>query len=168
MAKMGFDYGLEKTGLCLMRKFRWLFKIREVCAESGTNCLPPLKSARPSLSFKELQAEHLNETLYFPGKPEWKPITLSLYDLKKNEHPVFKWLKKFYDPKEGKIKTPTDNEFMVTATLELYDGCGEVMEKWTYENCWPQAVEFGDLDMGSSEIVTCDITLRYARAYIEQ
>lgn len=166
MAKMGFDFGLEKSSLCLKRKFRWLFKIDDVSA-SGTNSLPPLKSARPSLSFKETQVEHLNETIYYPSKPEWKPITLSLYDLRKNEHPVFKWLKKMYDPQKGSIKPPMDSQIMVTASLEMLDGCGETVEKWKFENCWPNAIEFGDLDMGSSEIVTCDLTLRYARAYIE-
>jgi len=166
MAKMGFDFGLEKSDLCLSRKFRWLFKIPQISAQ-GTNSLPPVKSARPSLTFKETQVEHLNETIYYPSKPEWKPITLSLYDVKKSEHPIYNWLKRMYDPKEGKIKTPTDSEFMLTATLEMYDGCGQVMETWIYQECWPNAIEFGDLDMGSSEIVTCDLTLRYARAYLE-
>jgi hypothetical protein len=165
---MGFDFGLEKNDACIKQKFRWLFKIPSVSA-SGTNALPPTKSARPSLTFKETQVEHLNETIYFPSKPDWKPITLSLYDLKKNNHPVFGWLKKFYDPNGPKsIRTPTENNFIVNATLELYDSCGTTIERWILENVWPNSIEFGDLDMSSSEIITCDLVLRYSRAYIEE
>lgn len=162
---MGLDFGLENSSTCYFQKNRWLFKINEVSATS-INSLPPLKSARPSLSYRELQVEHLNETIYYPGKPEVKPVNLVLYDLKKNKHPVFAWLKKFYNPCDGSIYTPLDNNFIMNPTLELYDGCGTLIEMWTFENAWPQSVDFGELDMASGDILTCDISLRYARAYI--
>lgn len=166
MANMGLDYGLEKPNSCIKRKFRWLLKIPDISA-SGIKSLPPMKSARPNISFKEIQAEHLNETIYFPSKPEWKPITLTLFDLKKNQHPVINWLNKLYNACTGKMQTPIDNDFIQYAILEMYDGSGAIMETWIYEDVWPQAIDFEDLDMSSSEIVTCSITLRYARAYLE-
>jgi hypothetical protein len=49
--------------------------------------------------------------------------------------------------------------------LTLYDGCGEMIEGWVLENVWCQNAEFGELDMQSSEVVTCEVTLRYDRAY---
>lgn len=164
---MGFDFGLDDPDTCFKRKFRWLLIIPEVSAE-GINTLPPLRSARPSLSFKEMEAQHTTETIYFPGKPDWKPITLSLYDIKKPVHPVMKWIKELYDPQEGTYKYSCDGFKKSRATLELYDGCGKVIETWIYENVWPQNAEFGELDMQSSEYLTCDLTLRYDRAYIEE
>jgi hypothetical protein len=151
--RMGWDFGLEKSGLCFKRKFRWLLKIPGVSAE-GVNTLPPMKSARPSLSFKEVEVRHLNEDIYFPGRPEWKPISLSLYDIKKQENKIFQWLQLVYDSCQG--------------TLELYDGCGNVLETWVYENAWPNAIEWGELDMANNEITTIDLTLRYDRAFIEE
>jgi len=162
---MGFNYGLESSAVCIKRKFRWLLRIEGISA-AGISSLPPSKSARPSISFKEIQVEHLNETIYFPGKPDWKPITLSLYDLKKSNHPVFAWLQRIYNPQSGQMVPSTDNNFILNADLELYDGCGNILEGWRYENVWPQSVDFGELDMGSNEIITCDLTLRYARAYV--
>lgn len=167
MARMSFDFGLDKSSTCFKRRFRWLLKIPEISA-SGINSLPPLKSSRPDIGFKEIAVEHLNETIYLPGKPDWKPITLSLYDLKKNSHPVFNWLQRLYDPCSGEMKTPADNGFFVTPTLELYNGCGDVMETWTFEGAWPNQIQFGELEMSNSEFLTCDLTIRYSRAYINE
>ena len=161
---MGFDFGLEKDSVCMKRKFRWLFMIPEISAD-GANSLPPDKGARPSLSFKEIETQHLNEIIYYPGKPDWKPINLTLFDIKKNgnENPVFKWIKNQYDPSSGDWAAGT---FKVgEATLNLYDGCGNVIEKWTFENVWPNNIEWGELDMSDSQYVTVDLTLRYDRAY---
>lgn len=163
---MGFDFGLNTE--CLKRKFRWLFKIPSVSAE-GVNTLPPDKGARPSLSFKEVEAQHLNEIIYYPGKPEWKPINLTLYDLKKNQNPVIDWLSEQYNTKSGRwsIGYGGGGEFKKNAVLEMYDGCGEILEQWKFENVWPNNIEWGELDMSDSSYVTIDLTLRYDRAYIE-
>jgi hypothetical protein len=169
MVTMGLNFGLESSSVCIKQKFRWQLKIDGISA-TGVQTLPPLKSNRPSISFKEIAVEHLNETIYFPGKPDWKPITLSLYDLKKNTHPIFTWLQKLYDPsvseEVSQYKPPVGTGFILNAALEMYNGCGDIMEQWVYENIWPQTIDFGELDMGNHEVVTCDLTLRYARAYI--
>ena len=170
--KMGWgdSFGLANANTCFKRKNRWLFKIPDVSAE-GIDALPPLKSGRPELSFKELQMEHLVETVYFPGKPEWKPINLTLYDLKKNENPILKWISDLYDVPG----TYSDNKFSAykfsvgfkkpNAQIELYDGTGEVIETWLMQAIWPTTIAWGDLDMGSSDVVTVDLTLRYDRAW---
>lgn len=163
---MGFNFGLERDDSCLKRKFRWLLSIPEISADDPIKTLPPLKSARPNISFKEVEVQHINESIFFPVKPEWKPINLVLYDLKKNQNPIFDWLKKIYDPEKGKWGPSINTGFKKRATLKLYDGCGELIESWIYDNVWPQAVEFGDLDMGNSEIVMIDVTLRFDRAYV--
>ena len=163
---MGLDYGLESTSTCMKRKFRWLFKIPEVSATGAVNALPPEKGARPQVSFKEIAAEHLNETIVMPGKPEWKSINLTLYDLKKNKHPVFEWVQKLYDPCSGSYYPFMHNNFKVTGKLELYNGCGDVIEEWEYRNIWPQAVDWGELNMAESGYLVCNLTLRFDRAYI--
>lgn len=167
---MGFDFGLASPEACFKRKNRWIFYIDGIIADesaSGINSLPPSKAARPSLQFKEIEAQHLNETVYYPGKPEWKPITITLYDLQKNNHPIFEWLSEIYIPDDIDLSIfPSSSGFKREASLRLYDGCGGIIEKWIFENAWPQNIEFGELDMSESGVVTCDLTLRYDRAYI--
>jgi phage tail-like protein len=166
MANMGINWYTKDT--ILKRKFRWVFSIIDVTnvdsAKGSANALPPLKSNRPILEFREMEVQHLNEIVYFPAKPDWKPITLTLYDLKTNENPVFKWLKTIYDPSNGTWSV--DASLKKNATLKMLDGCGNEVEAWTLENAWPQAINFGELDMGSSDVVLVEITLRYDRAFI--
>lgn len=165
---MGFQFGLEKASLSHMRKFRWLLKIPDVSAQ-GTDALPPSKSARPSLSFKEMEAQHLNETIFFPAKPEWKPINLTLYDIKNGSSPVFKWLNHIYKVSNSAATwAPSCEGFKRQMVLEMYDGCGCIQEKWIYENAYPTTIDFGDLDMASSEVCMIDMTIRYDRAYIDE
>lgn len=166
--RMGFDFGLEKQNLTFKTRNRWLFKIPNVSAHEGVFCLPPAKAGRPGLSFKELDVQHLSETVYLPGKPEWKTINLVLYDIASNgrPNPVYEWLKDFYDPETGFLGVSDDFKENNNVYLELYNGCGEILESWNFESVWPQNIEFGDLDMDISDILTCDLTLRYDRAYL--
>lgn len=164
---MGFDFGLHKDSTKFKRKFRWLFKIDSVSADDrSVSSLPPSKGARPSVSFKEIEVQHLNETIFLPGKPEWKTINLTLFDIANNgKNPVFDWLKKIYDPESGSFISSTSLK-KPNATLELYDGCGQILEEWKFESIWPQTIEFGELDMDNTDVITCDITLRYDRSYL--
>lgn len=175
---MGFDFGLSDLTTTFMLRNRWVMQIANVCGEIGV--LPPFKSARPSFSFKEMEVKHLTESVFYPIRPEWKPIKLVLYDIKNpniSPNPIFSWLKSVYDPSQMKNNwtapgdasfgtgTSEDMAFMKYATLTMYSGCGDAVEEIIYEDCWPKEIEWGELDMGSTEVVTVDVTLRYARAY---
>jgi len=171
---MGLGRGLENPSSIPKQKHRWLFFLTDVSAD-GIDVLPPVKAARPSISFKENEVQHLNEIIYYPGKPEWKTITLQLYDIcsdnsEPGEHPVMTWLKLLFDPQSGSynfiIGDGSGSNFKLDASIELYDGCGNCLEKWMLDNCWPQACDFQDLDMGVSEVVLAEMTIRYDRAYI--
>ena len=170
---MGMDFGLPMpngTSKACKRKFRWLFNIEDVSGgEGSTKALPPQRSERPGLTFREMTIQHLNETIYYPAKPDWKPVQLVLYDVMSptGAHPVFDWIKEVYDPfADSEWRPVSAGNFLKTAILNLYDGTGETVETWIWENAWPQQAEFSELDMGNHEIVVCQVTLRYARAYV--
>ena len=188
MSDMGFGLsnGSAINSFIFKRKYRWTFSIVDVVNFDGfvpsLNTLAPAKSARPSLSFREMEAQHLNETIYYPSKPEWKPINLTLYDYSDGttnwKHPVFEWIRRFYDPsiETGSMKlsndiTATPKPVKTTAILNLLSGgtpndADCILERWVFENAYPQNIEFEDLDMGSSDLVYVNLTLRYDRAYI--
>ncbi len=174
---MGIDMGmhplLAKGGD--KRKFRWLFSIQPYVG-AEVSMLPPSKSARPNVSFKEYQAEHMHETIYFPGKVEWQNVELSLYDIKCTDSPIYDWMKLIYDPDPAANNNkgfygpslavdPGGIQYKTTAAVTLYNGCGVALEQWIYQNAFPAKIDWGDLDMTSNELTTVDLTLRFDRAY---
>lgn len=163
----GIDMGLGKLNLpdtCFKRKYRFTMKLDE---EDLSNMLPPSKSARPTITFKEMEAQHLNETIYFPGKPDWKPITVTLYDIQHNvENRVWQQLLKLYNPDVGTYNPSCDGFKFNEMKILMLDGCGNVIETWVFENPWFQEVNWTELDMGVSDIMYVDITVRYDRAYV--
>jgi hypothetical protein len=164
MALMSLQFG----GKLCKKTFRWEFVIPDVCGNDPVaNILPPEKSARPTLSFKEANVNHLIEDVYYPVKPDWKPITVVMYDITTPTHPVFEWIKKLYNPAVGSLVEPNSNGFIKECQLRMLNGCGDILESWIYEDCWPQSINFNTLDMGQTAVMYVEVTLRYARAYID-
>lgn len=163
----GRDMGLghlNTPNTCFKRKFRYYVRLDE---EDLGDILPPSKAARPSISFKEMEAQHLNETIYFPGKPDWKPITITLHDIQKGtESKVWQQLLELYDPDAGTYEPSCDGFKFREMKISMLDGCGETIETWVYENPYFQDINWNELDMGVSDIMYVDITVRYDRAYV--
>ena len=163
------------------RKFRWTFSIDSIIDDydNGVDVLPPQKGGRPQLTWKEIEAQHAVENVYFPGKPDWKPLQLTLYDycFRSGNHPVFQWIREVYDLNAGggmqfrpivsggASRAGGADSFKRQGNLSILSGCGDVIERWRLENCWPLTTDWGELDMGNSEVVTCQVTLRFDRAY---
>ena len=42
---------------------------------------------------------------------------------------------------------------------------GDILEQWIYENVYPSEINWGELDMDSSDVVVVEMTLRFDRAY---
>lgn len=164
--------GIPFNGVTFKKKNRWEFSVIDLIdMENFTSpVLPPNTAARPSLTFKEIQIEHLVETISIPGKPEWGVLDVSLYDIQCKENPLFKWLKRLYDPFAGKYNTLVGRSYKTsykisTAQLRMLNGCGEVLEIWVYEGLWVQKIDWGQLEMSSGDIVMVDISFKYDRAY---
>ena len=51
--------------------------------------------------------------------------------------------------------------YSAESLLTLFDGCGTELERWYLNQCWPQAVNFGDLDYSNNEEATIEVTIRY-------
>lgn len=170
--------GMWNSDLVFKRNFRWLFSLDNIIRvpEGSTlDAKPPSKAQRPNLSFKEIPLEHQSETVYMPGKSEWKPVSLTLYDTgginigrgncRLSDNSIYKWIREFYWPEQAKYGFAAQG-LKKTAFLTMYDGGGNWLEQWRFENAWPQDINFGELDYQDSGISTIDLALRYDRAYI--
>lgn len=173
--------GLAKT--IFKRKFRWMLEIPGIVGD-GIDMYPPTTAARPKLTFNDFQANHLVETITIPGRPVWNPITVTVYDIGgeigSTKHPIYDWILSLYGEAPNFSYYPSGRQRsagqagvggskfkLPQAFITMYDGCGQELERWTLENVWPSEVDFGELDMGSSDVSTITMTLKYDRAFLE-
>jgi hypothetical protein len=147
------------------RKFRWTFEVRR---QGGGGDVPASfvkMAARPNISIEETEINFLNGKTYIPGKGTWETITVTYYDIAGSDNiPLWSWLADVYnfmDPLQLG-QNSRRNCYAGTAICSMYDGCGNALERWTLGDCWPQAVNFGELDYASSEEATVEVTVRYA------
>lgn len=165
--------GTTFPDLNLNKKFQWFFSINNITdsVTSASQPLPCIKASRPKLNFREMQAEHLNETITYPSKPEWQSIQISLYQriIGTFENPIFTWLKLQYDPSPTGCSAwyPCIDplSFKPCATLYLYSSCGDIVEEWIFEHVYPQNIDWDELDMAESAVVMVNFTLKYDRAW---
>jgi T4-like virus tail tube protein gp19. len=174
---MGFDMGLGKIGMpatMLKRQFRWTFWV-EFEPDSCLSGIVPSSwvkvAARPNLDIDETQIDFLNGRTWIPGKGSWQTMTVTYYDaITADLAPLWSWLATVYNfVKPNQLHQASKRkDYGGKAHLELYDGCGNYVEKWTLKDCWPKAVNFGTLDYASSDVVTVELTLRYSQVEYEQ
>jgi hypothetical protein len=167
--------GIGDVSTVFKRKFRWTL---ELSAGGGTSCGTTNQNqvyfvkvaARPSVTFEETEVHFLNDKIYIPGKPTWEPLTVTFLDSNKfGSADLLAWLTAVYDfskPSSRKMSSKRSG-YCATVNLKMYDGCGTIMETWTLGDAWPQAMDFGDLDMSSSEIADVQVTLRYSMVTYE-
>ena len=122
-------------------------------------------AARPNVAIEETELNHLNAKMWIPGKASWETITVTYIDVAHEEmRSLYNWLATVYDYTDPiNLRMGTKRDWRATGILNLYDGCGEVLEIWNLQNMWPTAMNFGDLDYSSSEEATIELTLRYSQ-----
>lgn len=165
--------GLGKIGgenIVHKRKFRWTFEVRRPEAAGGNVPASYVKmAARPNVSIEETEINFLNGKAYIPGKGTWETITITYYDITTggdglDNTGLWSWLADVYNFMNPVALTQNTRRSCYTGTgvCTLYDGCGNALERWTLLDCWPQAINFGELDYSSSEECTVEVTIRYA------
>jgi hypothetical protein len=158
---------IGQPDMVFKRKFRWTFEIRGFC-DNEANAVPEhfvKMAARPNVAIEETELNHLNAKMWIPGKASWETITVTYIDVAHEEmRSLYNWLASVYDYTDPiNLRMGNKRDWRATGILNLYDGCGEVLEIWNLQNMWPTAMNFGDLDYSSSEEATIELTLRYSQ-----
>jgi hypothetical protein len=157
---------IGQPDIVFKRKFRWTFEVQGFC-NNEKNVIPEhfVKIAsRPNVSIEETEINHLNAKTWIPGKASWEAITVTYIDVAHTEmRSLWNWLATTYDFTDPiNLKQGNKRDWDATGVLNLYDGCGVLLEGWQLQHMWPQAINFGDLDYSSSEEATIELTLRYS------
>jgi hypothetical protein len=168
---------LGNPNTIIKRKFRFDFQLDVPnLGGEGTSNIPIwyVKIAnRPQLDIDELELQFLNASTWIPGKGRWQPLNITYIDTADDKmQPLYNWIAQVYDfqafgTTNGVELSQTERKgWDATATINMYDGCGSVIETWVLKGCWPQSVNFGDLEYGSNDESTIELTLRYDKVTI--
>lgn len=164
---MGEPMGIGVLGdpkLIIKRKFRFTCHFENV---RGGKTIPEhfVKiAARPQIEIDETELNFRNGVTWIPGKGRWQPITITYVDAAHAEMVgLYSWLATVYDFTEPvNLHQGEKPDWNMNCIISMWDGCGVKIEEWLLKNCFPQSVNFGDLDYAVSDECTIDLTLRYS------
>lgn len=125
--------------------------------------IPPfaiVNGKRPSWSFDEQELHVFNGKVPYPGKRTIDTMDITINDVidRTIVQELWNWSKQVYDPETG--QRGYRFEYVRNITLTILGYKGEELEVWLLEECYPQSVQGGDLDMSSTEPLQITITLK--------
>lgn len=166
--KMHADHLVEAKGAFEpQRTANWLIEIHDLPGGDGDTDLIALSLETgflPNFSNEEISLGYLNEYRYAAGKALFEAGELVVKDFVDRETAgaLLRWSRQVYDPSTGQVGFAAD--YKKEAHILLFGPNGTKLRVWKLRGVWPQARNFGSLDMTSSEKVTITTTLRYDKA----
>lgn len=157
---------IGRPDITFKNKFRWTFEIQGFC-NNMKNRVPEhfvKVAARPNLSIEEVEINHLNAKMWIPGKGTWNTITVTYLDVAHEEmRSLYDWLASVYNFTDPVHLTQAEKrDWNATGVLNMYDGCGTLLESWILQYMFPTEMNFGELDYSSSEVAEIELTLRFS------
>jgi hypothetical protein len=125
---------------------------------------------RPNITFEEMTLPIYNSTLKLAGKHTWANVTCSIRDDASNSVAklIGEQLQKQFDFLEmASAASGIDYKFLTR--VEILDGGNGgsepiVLESWELYGCYLQGANYGDLNYGTSEAATVEMTIVYDNA----
>ena len=122
---------------------------------------------RPSISFEEVELNHMNVKRYVKGKATWETLEVTLYDpvVPSAAQGVMEWIRLSHESVTG--RDGYSDFYKKEITFNVLGPVGDKVEEWTLKGAWIQAATFGDLDFSVSDPVEISVTLRYDYAILQ-
>jgi hypothetical protein len=136
---------------------------------AGTNIPAYLikAAARPSMTNGEIVLDHINVDRKVKGKSRWNDVSITLYDPITSEgaQNVMEWVRFHHESLTGRDGYSADYK----RDIEFYSlsALGEKIENWTLKGAFISEANFGQMDWGTEEAVTIELTLKYDYAILQ-
>ena len=125
---------------------------------------------RPTLSMEPITIDVYNSKVYLAGKPSWETITIMLRDDAGGNVSklVGEQIQKQFDFQE-QSSAASGIDYKFVTQFEVLDGGNgtnepQVLETWEIYGCFLSEVNYGDMNYGSSEVVTIAMTIKFDNA----
>ena len=142
-------------------------KNRFVLSVDGIPAYLVKTTGRPSISFEEVELNHLNVKRFVKGKATWESVEMTLYDpvVPSAAQAVMEWVRLSHESVTG--RDGYSDFYKKDVLIKVLGPVGDVVEQWTLKGAWIQAANFNDLDFSSSDPAEISVTLRYDYAILE-
>jgi hypothetical protein len=167
------DQSASNQGL-LMPKLKYRFRVSfqnfGIDADVDDLTKQVISCARPNPTFEEITLPVYNSTVKLAGKPSWADITCSVRDDASGSvsRLVGQQLQKQMDFLEmASAASGIDYKFLTK--IEILDGGNgnispEVLETWELYGCYLKGAQYGDLNYGTNEPCTIELSIAYDNA----
>ena len=142
-------------------------KNRYVMAIDGIPAYLIKTANRPSISFEEVELNHMNVKRFVKGKATWETIEITMYDpvVPSAAQAAMEWIRLSHESVTG--RDGYSDFYKKDVDFQVLGPVGDVVEKWKLKGTWIQSANFNDLDFASSDPVEISLTLRYDYAILE-
>ena len=122
---------------------------------------------RPSITFEEVELNHMNVKRYVKGKATWETVAFSLYDpvVPSAAQSVMEWVRLSHESVTG--RDGYSDFYKKDVDVQVLGPVGDIVEQWKLKGSWIQSANFNDLDFASNDPVDIEVTLRYDYAILE-
>lgn len=153
------------------RAFSWEPKYanRFIMQLAGTNIPAYLvkAAARPTIANGEIVLDHINIDRKVKGKSRWSDVSITLYDpiTAEGAQQVMEWIRFHHESVTGRDGYSTDYK----RDIQFYalSALGEKIENWTLKGTFISDANFGQMDWGTEEAMTIELTLKYDYAILQ-
>lgn len=170
---LGGNQSATTQGLLMPKlkfRFRALFENFGVSNPKTELTKQVVSFARPSVTMEPIDIPVYNSHVYIAGRPTWAVSEIVLRDDAGGNvsRLVGEQLQKQYDFLE-QASSSSAIDYKFQTVLEMLDGANgatepTVLEAWRLEGCFLSAVNYNNVDYGSNEIVTINMSLRFDNA----
>ena len=125
-------------------------------------------TGRPTITFEEIELNHINVKRFVKGKGTWETLEVTLYDpvVPSGAQAVMEWVRLSHKSVTG--RDGYSDFYKKDITINVLGPVGDKVEEWTLKGAWIQSANFNDLDWGSgTDPVDIAITLRYDYAILQ-
>ena len=122
---------------------------------------------RPTITFEEIELNHINVKRYVKGKGAWETLEVTLYDpiVPSGAQAVMEWVRLHTESVTG--RDGYSDFYKKDVTFNVLGPVGDKVEEWTLKGAMIQSANFGDLDWSVSEPAEISLTLRYDYAILQ-
>ena len=129
--------------------------------------------SKPSFEVSSTEHQLINHKFKYPNILTWNDITMTIVDTGKKTQGLLEQIIKTgynypteFQETEG-ISKSAASQYLDELTIQQLDPDGNSLEIWRLKGAFIKSTNFGDLDYGSDELVTLQLTISYDWAELE-